>query len=305
MPRRISFINCKGGVGKTSLVVNVAAYLAQAGKRVLLIDLDAQSNSSIWLLRMERWNSLLKHDKGHLYSIFKPDKNRLGDCIIPDVVRGEEGDPVLPGLDLVPSTYNLVDLEEADETEEEEPAYAFFQNQLSEIEDDYDYIFFDCPPNLLRASSCGIFCCNEIYTPSNPDALSLIGFCLLADKVEQFQKESLEYRLRKMGPPAEIRGAIFNSIGANVDISGPKMRMQFRMNQIKGKGPVAEDVHILETIVRDAVIVPRSVTLGLPVCAIPLEVDEDTVRDDYRRLATEIMEIPLRREQERVEARAS
>ena len=56
MARKISFINYKGGVGKTSLIVNTAACLAKLGKRVLLFDFDTQSNSSIWLLRLERWN---------------------------------------------------------------------------------------------------------------------------------------------------------------------------------------------------------------------------------------------------------
>ena len=50
MARKISFINYQGGVGKTSLIVNTAAALAKSGKRVLLFDLDTQSNASIWLL---------------------------------------------------------------------------------------------------------------------------------------------------------------------------------------------------------------------------------------------------------------
>ena len=58
MARKISFINYKGGVGKTSLIVNTAACLAKLGKRVLLCDFDTQSNASIWLMRLERWNKL-------------------------------------------------------------------------------------------------------------------------------------------------------------------------------------------------------------------------------------------------------
>ena len=53
MARKICFINYKRGVGKTSLVVNTATSLAQLRKRVLLIDLDTQSNASIWLMRLE------------------------------------------------------------------------------------------------------------------------------------------------------------------------------------------------------------------------------------------------------------
>ena len=58
MATRISFLNIKGGTGKTSLLVNVASCLAFMGKRVLVVDFDAQSNSSIWLMRLDRWNAL-------------------------------------------------------------------------------------------------------------------------------------------------------------------------------------------------------------------------------------------------------
>ena len=176
MPRKISFINYKGGVGKTSLVVNIAASLAQAGKRVLLVDLDAQSNSSIWLMRLERWNPLNTADAGHLYSIFEPGVCRLSECVEKDVVRGKEGEPLLPGLDIIPTTFTLVDLEHDYESPDGRPAFAIFQEQLAEIEDDYDFILFDCPPNVLYSSQCGVFCSGEIYVPANPDALSLIGF---------------------------------------------------------------------------------------------------------------------------------
>jgi chromosome partitioning protein len=57
--RRISFVNFKGGVGKTSLTVNIAACLAhELGQRVLLVDCDSQSNASIWLMGVPRWNIL-------------------------------------------------------------------------------------------------------------------------------------------------------------------------------------------------------------------------------------------------------
>jgi chromosome partitioning protein len=58
MARKICFINYKGGVGKTSLIVNTAAALAKLGQRVLLCDFDTQSNASIWLLRLDRWNKI-------------------------------------------------------------------------------------------------------------------------------------------------------------------------------------------------------------------------------------------------------
>lgn len=289
MTRKISFINYKGGVGKTSLVVNLAAQLAQNGKRVLLIDLDAQSNSSIWLMRLDRWNPLNTADSGHLYSVFEPGICSLRDCVVRDVVRGKEGEALLPGLDLIPTTFTLVDLEHDFESSDGRPAFAIFQEQLAGIEDDYDFILFDCPPNVLYAAQCGIFCSSEIYVPANPDALSLIGFTLLIGKLQQFQHICASFRVAGMQPVAEVRGVIFNAIKSNVDIDVPKMRMQFRINQFKNQGHVSKDAHIFETHVRDAIIVRRAVTLGLPVHLVGNMKGEESVKDDYARIARELI----------------
>jgi chromosome partitioning protein len=292
MVRKLSFINYKGGVGKTSLVVNLAASLAEAGKRVLLVDLDAQSNSSIWLMRLERWNPLNTADAGHLYSIFEPAVCRLRDCVVRDVVRGKEGESVLPGLDLLPTTFTLVDLEHDFESPDGRPAFAIFQEQLAEIEDDYDFILFDCPPNVLYAAQCGIFCSSEVYVPANPDALSLIGFTLLVGKLRQFKHLSASFRVAGMQPTAEVRGVVFNAIKSNVDISVPKMRMQFRINQFKNQGKVAKDAHIFDSHIRDAIVVRRAVTLGLPVNLVSSLGSESSVRDDYHNVAQEILDAP-------------
>jgi len=292
MPRKISFINYKGGVGKTSLVVNIAASLAQAGKRVLLVDLDAQSNSSIWLMRLERWNPLNTADAGHLYSIFEPGVCRLRDCVVKDVVRGKEGEALLPGLDVVPTTFTLVDIEHDYESPDGRPAFAIFQEQLAEVEDDYDFILFDCPPNVLYAAQCGVFSSSEIYVPSNPDALSLIGFTLLVGKLQQFHHLSASFRVAGMQPQAQVRGVVFNSIKSNVDIDVPKMRMQFRINQFKNQGRVAKDCHIFNAQVRDAIVVRRAVTLGLPVGLVGNVKQEESVRDDYTVLTQELLDRP-------------
>ncbi|MFO8026373.1 MAG: AAA family ATPase [Opitutales bacterium] len=290
MPRKISFINYKGGVGKTSLVVNLAAQLAQQGKRVLLVDLDAQSNSSIWLMGLERWNPLNTADTGHLYSVFEPGICTLRDCIVKDVVRGKEGEALLPGLDLIPTTFTLVDLEHDFDPPDGRPAFAIFQEQLAGIEDDYDYILFDCPPNVLYSAQCGIFCSSEVYAPANPDALSLIGFTLLIGKLQQFSHISASFRVAGMQPPAQVKGVIFNAIKSNVDIDVPRMRMQFRINQFKNQGRVAKDARIFDTNVRDAIIVRRAVTLGLPVQLVGNVKGEESVRDDYAMVAHELSE---------------
>ena len=247
MARKISFINYKGGVGKTSLIVNTAAALAKLGKRVLLFDFDTQSNASIWLLKLDRWNKVNATGDGAIYSIFDPGRTQVKDIIIKDVVEGRAGEKLLPGLDLVPTTFNLVDLENEYSGDPKRPPYLVFSEQLATVEANYDFILFDCPPNILRASQCGVFSSNEIYVPANPDALSLVGFTLLVEKLQKFHQLSASFRRSTMGVPAQVYGIIFNSIKTGVDIEVPKMRMQLRLNQFKAAKRAAAVAKIFDS----------------------------------------------------------
>src|SRR5215212_4165086 len=295
MARKISFINYKGGVGKTSLIVNTAAALARLGKRVLLFDFDTQSNASIWLLKLDRWNKINASGEGAIFSIFDPGQAQVKDLVIKDVVEGKSGEKLLPGLDLVPTTFNLVDLENEYDGDPKRPPYVVFAEQLATVEAGYDYILFDCPPNILRASQCGVFSSNEIYVPANPDALSLIGFTLLVEKLQKFHQLSASFRRARMGAPAQVHGIIFNSIKSGVDIEVPKMRMQLRLNQFKTAKRAAPSAKIFDTQIRDAMIVRRAVALGLPVALVSAEAVDagasgDNVITDYRRLASELVQ---------------
>lgn len=287
MARKIAFINYKGGVGKTSCLVNIGAVLAQEGKRVLLVDLDAQSNSSIWLMRVDRWTELHTKGNGSLYSIFVPGESTLADIRVRDVVTERDGRALVPGLDLIPTGFNLIDLEQEYAPSDKEPPYLRFWKQLKEIEADYDYILFDCPPNVLRASQCGLFCANEVIVPANPDALSLIGFTLITGKLLQFNERSVTYRATGMGPQALINGVLFNSVKTATDIEVPKMRMQFRVNQFRNQKKISPRARIFPSMIRDAIVVRRAVTLGLPV----LSMENEGVIEDYRSVASELEEM--------------
>jgi chromosome partitioning protein len=292
MARKIAFINYKGGVGKTSLLVNLAAALAKLGRRVLICDFDTQSNASIWLLRLERWNKLNADGDGAVYSIFEPGVRQLRDLVVRDVVEDKNGEKVLPGLDLVPTTFNLVDLENEYNGDPRRPPYVVFHEQLAAIESQYDFVLFDCPPNILRASQCGVFSAHEIYVPANPDALSQIGFTLLVEKLGKFHQLSASFRTAAMGPAAKVHGIIFNAIKTGVDIEVPKMRMQLRLNQFRAAKRVASNAKIFDQQVRDAMVVRRAVTLGLPVILLGQDSEgsaQDNVVQDYRNLAAELI----------------
>ncbi|MGJ3243351.1 MAG: ParA family protein [Opitutales bacterium] len=292
MVRKISFINYKGGVGKTSLIVNTAAALASRRKRVLLVDLDTQSNASIWLLRLQRWNTINSTGRGGIYSIYDPGQETVKDIIVKDVVVDKNGEKILPGLDLIPTTFNFVDLENEYEGEPGKPHYVKFYEQLKEVQDDYDFILFDCPPNILKGAQVGIFASNEIYVPSNPDALSLIGFTLLVEKLLIFNRRSASFRLKDMGTPAQVQGIIFNAIQDKTDIEVPKMRMQLRLNQFRNQKRVGGQAKIFKAQVRDASVVRRAVTLGLPVSLVGSggADEEDNVQKDYLSIADEIIQ---------------
>jgi chromosome partitioning protein len=141
----------------------------------------------------------------------------------------------------------------------------------------------------MRAAQCGIFCSNEVCVPSNPDALSLIGFTLLTGKLLQFNERSASFRRSGMGRPAMVTGILFNAVKANTDIEVPKMRMQFRLNQFRNQKKVDPNAKIMSATVRDAVVVRRAVTLGLPVCSLGQTPGTEGVLEDYRTLARQLM----------------
>ena len=93
-----------------------------------------------------------------------------------------------------------------------------------------------------------------------------------------------------MGKPAAVKGIIFNSIKLNIDIEVPKMRMQLRLNQFRNQKRVSPQAKIFQTQVRDATVVRRAVTLGLPVVLIEKDYETgDNVSNDYMRVAADIM----------------
>ena len=165
MRQIISIVNHKGGVGKTTSVSSLGVALARMGKRVLLVDLDAQGNLTDTLTQTP------------------------GDRSIYDSLRTLETLPVVnirEGLDLCPSSIDLVsmDLELADKKEREYRLSRLLQGL------DYEYILLDCPPSLGLLTINALTASTKVIIPLTPEALPAKGLGTLLDIIER-TKETL------------------------------------------------------------------------------------------------------------------
>ena len=174
MAHIISLMNHKGGVGKTTSAVNIAAGLHLLGKRILLIDLDPQAN-------------LTMHLKGD------PD---LSAPTIYGALRSEYPLPVLflkPGFDIVIST---LDLASAELELQSEPGREYLLLELIQpFIIDYDFIIIDCPPSLSLLTINALTASTHIIVPVESSAFSLKGMTklfLIIEKVRQRMNKNLK-----------------------------------------------------------------------------------------------------------------
>ena len=195
----VSFINRKGGVGKTTIAVNLGGYLAKSNDRkVLLIDLDAQASASSWLMTQDRYLEQIveypNNPQNSSYQIFRDaifiekffNKN-IG--IQKTAVRDNRGNVVLPNFDLIAANAKLDNLER-EIVNYNDLKISILLESLNDhgIVDDYDYILIDCPPNMGSASQNAIFASDAFIIPIIPDPLSFQGFPELINSASQTLK---------------------------------------------------------------------------------------------------------------------
>jgi chromosome partitioning protein len=165
--RTIAIVNQKGGCGKTTTAINLSACLALNNKRVLLIDLDPQSHTSIGLgVKVEELEK-------SIYDVFSESNRKSLDDVIIEIDQN---------FDLAPSQLILsaVEQELAGTAGRESVLARSFQN----IESHYDYIIVDCPPSLGLLTFNTLKACSEALIPIEMSAFSLQGVARLLETIE-------------------------------------------------------------------------------------------------------------------------
>lgn len=269
MSTNISFINFKGGVAKTTLAVNFAATLARREHKTLLVDLDPQSNASLWLLGPDRFLARLREPHKTVYQLFLDRiphvlqghlRFRFNDTVVKAVAQDSRGHAVTPHLDLLPNTFEAIDLEHH-LSASNAPNYDILKKQLENIQTQYDYIVFDCAPNLYLVTINALLFSNYYIIPVYPDYFARAGLTILTRQIKKISDRYASY----VDDSIRLLGIVVTRIkeGATLDI-GRKTDLETGLEDLKREGIVSHDVVVFETHFNDTVEVSRSIEAFVP-----------------------------------------
>ena len=164
MARIITIANQKGGVGKTTTALNLAASLGEAKQKVLLLDFDPQGNAGSGLG--------IRDAKNSIYEVLS------GELGIEDILQTE----IVENVDFLPGNRNLAAMD-AELANEENKNY-FLKDVLDKIEKDYDYIFIDCPPSLGTLTINALTASHSVLIPIQCEYYALEGLSQMLETIQ-------------------------------------------------------------------------------------------------------------------------
>lgn len=191
--RIIAVANQKGGVGKTTTVVNLSACLAEQDKKVLVVDADAQGNTTSGL-GLEK-NKI----ENTLYNVL------LGEISAKEALQ----ETIADGVDLIPANMNLsgaeIELVALDERE------YIMKECIKEIQDSYDYVLIDCPPSLGLVTLNALTAADTVLVPVQCEYFALEGMEQLFHTIGLVQN--------RLNPLLEIEGVVFTMFDSRTNLS--------------------------------------------------------------------------------------
>ncbi len=199
MSRVIALANQKGGVGKTTTTINLASHVAKQGKKVLVIDLDPQGNttSGLGVDKNVQENSI--------YELL------VGDCTVADCLKELRFKNVkgTRKLTLIPSKVDLAGAEiEIANFENKE---YLLKERISSVRDNYDYILIDCPPSLSLLTVNAMTTADSILIPVQCEYYALEGLAQLLETIRLVQE--------RLNEKLEIEGLVFTMYDSHTNLS--------------------------------------------------------------------------------------
>lgn len=252
MARIISVANQKGGVGKTTTTVNLAACLAEQGKHVLVVDIDPQGNTSRGL-GVDK-----KNLEATVYELL------LGEELLEDVIINE----CIDYLDLVPSDVELAGAEV--ELIGKAESNFILKKALNKVREQYDYIIIDCPPSLSILTLNALSASDTVLVPIQCEYFALEGLSQLMYTIDLVRK--------RLNPRLEIEGVVFTMYDARTNLS---------LQVVEEVKKELHHMRIYQSIIPRNVRLAEAPSHGLPITLYdPLSKGADS----YRLLAKEVIE---------------